>query len=83
MPTCKDFLRELSDYLDEQLDPATKVELDQHVKECPNCWVVLDTTQKTVKIYKNCEAQEVPEGLQNRLMSALQEKMKARREGAL
>lgn len=82
LPTCKDFLRELSDYLDEQLDPETKVELDQHVKECPNCWVVLDTTQKTVKIYKNCEAQEVPQGLQNRLMSALQEKMKARREGA-
>jgi anti-sigma factor (TIGR02949 family) len=82
LPTCKDFLRELSDYLDEQLDPETKVELDQHVKECPNCWVVLDTTQKTVKIYKNCEAQEVPQGLQSRLMSALQEKMKARREGA-
>jgi mycothiol system anti-sigma-R factor len=82
LPTCKDFLRELSDYLDEQLDPETKVELDQHVKECPNCWVVLDTTQKTVKIYKNCEAQEVPQAFQNRLMSALQEKMKARREGA-
>lgn len=81
MPTCKDFLRELSDYLDEQLDPVTKVELDQHVKECPNCWVVLDTTQKTVQIYKNCEAQEVPQGLQNRLMSALQDKMQARRQG--
>lgn len=79
MPTCKDFLRELSDYLDESLDPETRKELDQHVSECPNCWVMLDTTQKTIKVYKGCEAQEVPAALEDKLMSALRRKMADRK----
>lgn len=79
MPTCKDFLRELSDYLDESLDPETRKELDLHVSECPNCWVMLDTTQKTIKVYKGCEAQEVPVELEDKLISALRRKMADRK----
>ncbi|WP_031498356.1 anti-sigma factor family protein [Bryobacter aggregatus] len=75
MPTCKDFLRELSDYLDSSIDAETRAELDQHAKECPNCWVVLDTTKKTLQIYKGCEPQAVPEALENKLLAALQRKM--------
>jgi anti-sigma factor (TIGR02949 family) len=78
LPTCKDFLRELSDYLDDSLDPSTRQELDQHVRDCPNCWVVLDTTQKTVKIYKGCEPQAVPANVENRLLAALQKKIAER-----
>jgi heterodisulfide reductase subunit B len=65
----------LTDYLDESLDAQTRKELDQHVSECPNCWVVLDTTQKTIKVYKGCEPQPVPEELENKLMAALKRKM--------
>ncbi|GAB4364993.1 MAG: hypothetical protein OHK0021_08750 [Bryobacter sp.] len=75
MPTCKDFLRELSDFLDDALDPATRAELDQHMRDCPNCWVVMDTTQKTLKIYKGCEPQAVPQEIEDRLMMALQRKI--------
>ncbi|MBZ2184522.1 MAG: zf-HC2 domain-containing protein [Bryobacter sp.] len=75
MPSCKDFLRELSDYLDECLDPSTRQELDRHVQECPSCWVVLDTTKRTLKIYKGCEPQAVPTDLEDRLMAALQKRM--------
>lgn len=78
MPTCKGFLRELSDYLDDSLDTATRQELDKHVRDCPNCWVVLDTTQKTVKIYKGCEPQAVPAEVEDRLMVALKKKIAER-----
>lgn len=78
LPTCKDFLRELTDYLDSCLDPETKAELDKHVEECPSCWVVLDTTQKTVKIYKGCEPQAVPAAVEDRLMAALKKKIAER-----
>jgi anti-sigma factor (TIGR02949 family) len=77
LPTCKDFLRELSDYLDESIDAETRAELDQHVNECPNCWVVLDTTKKTLKIYKGCEPQAVPAAVEDRLMAALEKRMAA------
>ena len=61
MLTCKQFLQELNDYLEDVLDPKLKEELRKHVNECPNCWVVCDTTEKTLKIYKGMEAQALPE----------------------
>jgi anti-sigma factor (TIGR02949 family) len=75
--TCKDFLNELSEYLDESVDLELKVKLEKHVSECPNCWVVFDTTQKTIKVYKGIEAQTVPEDVRSRLMAALQKKIAA------
>ena len=82
MLTCRDFLNELSDYLDESLDPEIRARLHQHVTECPNCWVILDTTQKTIKVYKGLEPQNIPTDLHSRLMNALQKKMAAARQGS-
>jgi len=76
--TCKDFLRELNDYLDETCDPALRQELKRHINECPNCWVVLDTSKKTLKVYKGMEPQEVPSGVHERLMAAVQKRIAAK-----
>jgi anti-sigma factor (TIGR02949 family) len=73
--TCKDFLNELGEYLDESLDPELRATLHQHVTECPNCWVLLDTTEKTIKVYKGMEAQDIPSDIHTRLMTALQKKI--------
>lgn len=78
MLTCKDFLSELNEYLDEAVGPELRKELEQHVSECPNCWVVVDTTKKTLKVFKGMEPQPVPENIRSRLMDALQKKMAAR-----
>ena len=75
MLTCKDFLSELGEYLDESLDPDLRTKLHEHVNQCPNCWVILDTTQKTIKVYKGVEPQNIPTDIHSRLMSALQKKM--------
>lgn len=75
MHTCKDFLRELGDYLDDALDKSTRQELEKHVNDCPNCWVVLDTTKKTIQVYKGHEPKSIPAAVHSKLMSALQKKM--------
>ena len=79
MLTCKDFLNDLSEYLDDSLDPEIKARLHQHVNECPNCWVVLDTTQKTIRVFRGVEPQAIPPDIHSRLLSALQRKMAAGR----
>ena len=79
MLTCKQFLQELTDFLDDTLDPKLKAELQKHVNECPNCWVVCDTTEKTLKVFKGMEPQAVPEHIQTRLMDALHKKCRAKR----
>lgn len=78
MLTCKDFLKELGDYLDESVDAKAKNELEQHISECPNCWVITDTTKRTVQIYKGMEPLPIPEDVQSRLMAALEKKMAAK-----
>ncbi|MBI4906729.1 MAG: zf-HC2 domain-containing protein [Acidobacteria bacterium] len=75
--TCKDFLRELNDFLDETCDPQMRQEIQRHISECPNCWVVMDTCKKTLKVYKGMEPQEVPADIQSRLMAALQKRIAA------
>jgi anti-sigma factor RsiW len=77
--TCKDFLRELSDYLDENLDSEIRAKLEKHITECPNCWVIADTTRKTIHIYKGMEPQPIPPDIESRLMVALERKMAAKR----
>jgi anti-sigma factor RsiW len=77
--TCKDFLRELSDYLDSSLDAQLRAKLEEHISECPNCWVIADTTRKTIQIYRGMEPCAVPPDVQERLMAALERKMADKR----
>ena len=77
--TCKDFLHELSDYLDESIDAELRAKLEKHITECPNCWVIADTTRKTVQIYKGMDSYPIPHEVEQRLMQALEKKMAARK----
>ena len=78
MLTCKDFLHELSDYLDESIDAEIRAKLEQHITECPNCWVIADTTRKTIRIYRGMEPYPIPADVESRLMKALEKKMAAK-----
>ena len=79
MLTCKQFLQELNDYLDPSIDPETKRHLEAHVNNCPNCFVVVDTTVKTLKIYKGVDPQPISDDLKQRLWSALERRMAAKK----
>ncbi len=76
--TCKDFLNELSDYLDETIDTELRAKLEKHITECPNCWVIADTTRKTIQIYKGMDPYPIPADVEDRLMKALEKRMAAR-----
>ena len=80
MLTCKDFLHELSDYMDESLDADIRAKLESHIAECPNCWVIADTTRKTIQIYKGMDPYPIPADVQSRLMQALERKIAARQK---
>ena len=79
MLTCKQFLEELTDYLDEKTDPELRKKLEQHISDCPNCWVICDTTKKTIQIYKGMDPVSIAPDIHDRLMAALEQKMAARK----
>ena len=78
MLTCKQFLLELNDYLDPNVDAALKANLESHVNKCPNCFVIVDTTLKTLQVYKGMEAKTIPEDVEARLWKAIERKMAER-----
>jgi anti-sigma factor (TIGR02949 family) len=81
--TCKQFLAELSDFLDETLGATERKNLEDHINECPNCWVIADTTRKTIEVYKCHEPVKIPSEIRSRLMKALEKKMATNRGSTL
>ncbi len=69
--TCSEFLKELTDYLDDTMDAATRAELEDHLNWCHNCYVICNTTKKTVEIYRDSEIYELPEDLRVKLRAAI------------
>ena len=80
MLTCKQFLQELNDYLDPNIDAEMKNHLDAHVTQCPNCFVIVDTTMKTLQVFKGVEPQTIPDDVKARLWKALDRKMAERKQ---
>ena len=57
---CSEFLQELTNYLDGVIDDRTKAELEDHLAWCHNCYVVCDTTKKTIEIYRDSATVRTP-----------------------
>ena len=79
---CSEFLHELTSYLDGVLDEKTKVELENHLSWCHNCYVVCDTTKKTIEIYRDSQLYELPDDLRSRLRSAIMTKCQQQKSAA-
>ena len=79
MLTCKEFLSELTDFLDEKLDLEIRNKLEHHISECPNCWVICDTTKKTISVFKGMKSCSIPEDVHSRLMAAMERKMASKK----
>ncbi len=77
---CSEFLQELSNYLDDVLDERTRGELEDHLAWCHNCYVICDTTKKTIEIYRDSKMYELPEDLRSRLHSAIMTKCQSRKK---
>ena len=76
---CKQVIRQLSDYLDRELDATLLRELSVHLERCEDCRIVVDTCRKTIEIYCNTEPLPLPPDVRQRLDRALAEKLGRKR----
>lgn len=72
---CKSLILGLSDYIDGELEPAVRQELERHLKECEDCKMVVDQTKLTVEVFCDSEAVELPPDVKFRLHEALRRKL--------
>ncbi len=63
------YLEQLSDFIDGELAPELCAELEQHMAECTNCRIVVDTLRKTISLYHTLGSSqtELPAEVEERL----------------
>ena len=50
MFSCAEFLAEFGDYLEGIANAKLRAHLEEHLRECKSCQVIVDSTRKTIKI---------------------------------
>ncbi len=68
---CRQLLRLLSDYIDDELEAALCRELEAHLAACENCRIVVDTLRKTVLLYRSAYPPTLPAEVEERLFQVL------------
>jgi hypothetical protein len=69
--SCEDVWREISNYIDGEVDAARRSEMDEHFKVCKRCASVLAGTRNVVALYGDERMLEVPAGFGHRLEKRL------------
>lgn len=76
---CEQIWEQISDYIDEDLDPSLRPAMDEHFKECQRCASVLAGTRNVVQLYSDERLFKVPLGYSWRMQRRLASSMQARR----
>jgi heterodisulfide reductase subunit B len=76
---CEELVAYLSDYIDNNLDEALRADAEEHLATCHNCHVVLDTTQKTILLYRESNRAGMPLTQRDALFRRLQAAFDQRR----
>lgn len=61
MITCEEFFAEFGDYLENQVSPEFRQELELHLSQCRACHVLYDSSRKTIKIVSESNSFELPQ----------------------
>jgi anti-sigma factor RsiW len=72
---CKGVIRELSNYIDGDLDFAVKQELERHLEHCEDCAMIVDQTKKSIEILCDSRPVELPSDVRSRLHAVLRKKL--------
>lgn len=73
---CKHVWDQISAYIDGDLDPALRAEIDKHLETCEICSAVLDSTRNVVVLMADQRVFELPSGFSQRLHARLEQEIK-------
>jgi len=76
MITCEEFFTEFGDYLEDQVSPEVRQELELHLSQCRACYVLYDSTRKTVKITSESNSFELPQDIFDPIIDRVMAKLR-------
>jgi hypothetical protein len=71
MVNCEQVWREVSNYLEGEVDPALRSAMDEHFRTCARCKSVMEGTRNVVALYGDERMLDVPSGFSRRLEKRL------------
>jgi anti-sigma factor (TIGR02949 family) len=71
---CGSVVKLLADYLERQLSPSLRQELEAHLDKCPRCVSQLRTYESTVSLLRSLRDEELPAELRLTLKSFIDAK---------
>ena len=80
---CAEVWREVSNYLDGDIDAGLRSAMEEHFRGCNHCRAVLDGARNVIQLYGDERMLEVPLGFSQRLRSRLEAGMSRRRGNGL
>lgn len=70
--TCREMLSSLGAYLDGELSEDLCSVIEEHMKDCPRCTVVVNTLHKTIDLYQETANEtQIPQEVTQRLYQRL------------
>ncbi|HYW67015.1 MAG TPA: anti-sigma factor [Candidatus Dormibacteraeota bacterium] len=69
---CKNVWEHISEYLDQQLTPEVRAEIEKHLESCEVCSAILDSTRNVLVLTADDRTYELPVGYSKRLHDRLQ-----------
>ncbi len=72
---CEEVWREISNYLEDEVNPRLSAALEEHLRGCQRCTAVFEGTRNVVQLYGDERMVEVPLGFSYRLQRRLEDSM--------
>jgi len=72
---CKHVWEHISAYIDGEVDPVLRTEIDRHLETCEICSAVLDSTRNVVILVADARVFELPAGFSQRLHERIDREM--------
>jgi predicted anti-sigma-YlaC factor YlaD len=65
--SCLEVWREVSNYIDNDVDPELRARIEYHLKSCKHCSAIVDGASNTVRLLADDKAFDLPTGFSRRL----------------
>jgi anti-sigma factor RsiW len=65
--SCREVIRELSSYIDSDLDDGLRRRISEHLAGCAHCTAIVDGTRNVIRLIGDGRSFELPSGFSARL----------------
>jgi predicted anti-sigma-YlaC factor YlaD len=72
--SCLDVIRELSSYIDQDVEPQLRADIEAHLPNCAHCTAIYDGLRNTITLISDGRSFELPAGFSDRLRQKLTHK---------